>query len=423
MEIGIASNIKLESVIHFISVECFQFIWMPNQHAELTLSGYMDSNQRYEEAEVYSSKIKIWLENEKRNKILFWGELVKMEAENIGRTTRIRLKAKSESYKLDQMAESRSFQNIKATYAEVIKKSVESAGGRTICEVGVDHEIGKPLIQYEETAWEFSRRLSSQLGTCVVPDIETGGEYFWFGMRKGNVVPAFSEKEYEFNICRVGNSKKKEAYYNVESREFYKIGDSTRFCNQDVVICGVFALFKNGELIFRYTLKRNASFEIIYHNKFLGLGLKGTIMSTRQEQVKIAFDIDGGVSTGEYFYDWYPETGNALYAVPEKGTRVVLYFGCQDEREGFALYSLLDAAYYEESYINRRFDTKEGNLAHLSAGRIVFSNKQGHRTLLEDDSISICSTGKMTILAHSSINFSASQILISTPDELNICQG
>lgn len=423
MEIGIASNLKLESAIHFASVESFQFTWMPNQHAVLTLSGYIDSNQRYEVTEAYNSKIKVWLDKEKEKQILFWGYLVKAEIENVGKTIKVHLEAKSGSYKLDQRTESQSFQNVGATYAEVIKKAVECAGGKTICEAGVGHRIGKPLIQYEETVWEFSKRLASQLGTCVVPDIETSGECFWFGMRKSNMIPVFSEEKYELNICRKVYDKGKEISYSVESRDFYKIGDGTRFCNQDMIICKVFALFENGELIFKYSLKHNETFQNIYQNKFLGLGLKGTIIDARNEQVKIALDIDGGVSTGDYYYDWYPETGNALYAVPEKGTRVVLYFGCKDEREGFALHSFLDAVNHEGNYINRCLDTKEKNSANLSDTSIIFSNKQGHSVSLEDDAISVCSVEKMTISAQGPVMFDASYILIRTPDELNICQG
>lgn len=423
MEISITSNLKVESVIHFEAVEYFQFTWMPNQHAELILRGYIDRTQKYEMTEAYNSKIKIWLEDEKGGQILFWGYLVKAEVENIGKVIKIQLNAKSGSCKLDQQAESQSFQNVEATYAEVIKQAVERVGGRTICESGVGNRIGKPLIQYEETIWEFGKRLASQLGTCVVSDNETSGECFWFGMRKGNVIPPLSEEEYEINIHRRSFDKEKEASYDVESREFYKIGDRTKFFNQEMIICKVLALFKNGELIFKYSLKQSESIQTFYQNKFLGLGLKGTVIDTRQEQVKIALDIDSGVSTGDYYYDWYPETGNALYAVPEKGTRILLYFGSQDEREGFALHSLLDDANCGRSYINRCIHTKEGNLTRLSDRGIVFSNKQGHGVSLECDTISIRSVDKLSISAQGPVKFSASQIFISTPDELNICQG
>ena len=38
-----------------------------------------------------------------------------------------------------------------------------------------------PVIQYEETTWEFVNRL----GVPIIPDIETGKPNLWFGMRNG----------------------------------------------------------------------------------------------------------------------------------------------------------------------------------------------------------------------------------------------
>lgn len=421
MEINITSNLKMESEIPFIAVENFQFSWIPNRHAGLILSGYADSTQRFDVTETYDSKIKIWRDREKENQILFWGYLVKTEVENVGKVTKIKLTAKSGSYMLDQQVESRSFQNVEKTYAEVIRQAAECAGGRTICEAGADCRIGKPIIQYEETAWEFSKRLASHLGTCVIADLETGGEYFWFGMRKGSLIPAFSEEEYELSICRRAYDSETEVSYDVESRDFYKIGDRTRFCNQEMIICKVFAFFENGELRFKYSLKQNESLQTYYQNKFLGLGLTGTVIDTRQEQVKIALDIDNGDSTGDYFYDWYPDSGNALYAVPEKGTRILLYFGSQDEREGFALHSFLEPT--DNDYKSRYLDTKEGNLMHLTEEDISFTNNRGHNVMLEDDYVLFRSTEKMNISALGHVKLSASYITINTPDELNICQG
>lgn len=421
MEINITSNIKIQSEIPFILVEKFQFVWMPNQHAELILSGYADSVQVYGMAKTYNSKVKIWLDKE--NQILFWGYLVKIEVENIGKTAKVRLTAKSGSYKLDLHAESRSYQNVEKTYADVIMQVTEHVGGRVICESGVGYKIGKPLIQYEETVWEFSKRLASQLGTCVVPDIETSGEYFWFGMRKGDLITDLSEEEYEVNICKRAYGKEKEIIYNVESREFYNIGDRTRFCNRDMIICKVFAFFENGELMFKYALKQKESIQTFYQKKFLGLGLKGTVIDVRQEQVRIALEIDDGDSTGDYFYDWYPGTGNALYAVPEKGTRILLYFGSLDEREGFAIHSFLDSVDAKRSYKHRYFNTKESNYMHMTEEDISFSNKKGHSVTLEDEMVSVRSIEKMNISAHGHVKINAKHITIYTPDELNICQG
>lgn len=415
--IQVTNQIKVESILPLLAVHSFQLEWGTNEHAFLWLEGYADGQKQLQLPG--NSKIRIWLENDTT---LFYGYLTKIRMDNAGETTRIRLEARSGSFKLDQKPESASFQDVGETYARTVQKAAERAGGRVICTEGKDRTLGKPPIQYEETAWEFCRRLASRLGTYIIPDIATGREAFWFGMRKGNRVPAFSEEEYAVEVQGMTSQGRSRTGYEVESREFYRIGDHTVFGGREMTIFKVQAHFRNGELTFGYLLREEDTVNPIYQNRFTGLGLKGTVVETKQEQVRIALDIDGGESTGEYFYAWHPETGNALYAVPETGMRIVLYFGSPDEREGFVMHSLPNAV-DERNYKDRYFNTKEGNSMYLSEGSISFSRGGRHRVSLADGALSIRSSGKMDILARDTVKMSAGRIAVSTPDELNICQG
>lgn len=308
------------------------------------------------------------------------------------------------------------------TYAKIVNQVAESAGGRVICTKGTDAVIKRPLIQYEESAWEFCRRLASHLGTSVIPDIGTGGQNFWFGMRKGNVITGFPEDEYTVQSKR-NKFGKMETDYGVESREFHKIGDRAVLGGQEMTICKVLAVFDRGELIFRYLLKEYQTESIIYQNSFTGLGLTGTVLDIQQEQVKVALDIDNGNSTGDYFYDWYPETGNALYAMPEIGANVLLYLGDRDEREGFVMHCMPNTMDFFRKYKSRRFDTKERNSLHLYESGINFVGKGNHSLSLGDDTVSVRSSGKINVSAQNAVTLNASRIVISTPDELDICQG
>ena len=421
MEIKIADNLKMECEIPLLTVEKFQFEWKTNQHAFLMLQAYIDYRIQYKPEELYGSKIKLWL-NKNESRIIFFGYLTEIETKHIGETVKVQLKIKSGSIRLDQQAESRSFQNVGNTYAEIVKQIAKSSGGRVICTKGADIAIKKPLIQYEETAWEFCRRLASHLGTSVIPDIETGGQSFWFGMRKGNVITGLSEDEYVVETKRNAFGKV-ETEYEVESREFHKIGDKTVFCGKEMVICRVLAYFERGELIFRYLLKEYEVESIIYQNSFAGLGLTGTVLEIQQEQIKVALDIDNGNFTGDYFYDWYPETGNALYAMPEIGASILLYFGDRDEREGFVIHCMPNTINSERKYQSRYFDTKEGNSLQLYEGSIYFANNGNHSLSLGDGTVSVRSPGKISVSAQSAVTLNASRIVINTPDELDICQG
>lgn len=43
-----------------------------------------------------------------------------------------------------------------------------------------------PFIQYNETDWEFIKRLSSYLGLKLSPDIKTEKPNIFIGIKKGN---------------------------------------------------------------------------------------------------------------------------------------------------------------------------------------------------------------------------------------------
>ncbi len=421
MEIKIADSLKMECEIPLLAVEKFQFEWKTNEHAFLMLQAYIDYRIPYKPEELYGSRIKLWLDKSE-SQIIFLGYLTEIETKNVGETVKVQLKVKSGTIRLDQQAESRSFQNVENTYAEIVEQIAKSSGGRAICTKGTDTAIKKPFIQYEETAWEFCRRLASRLGTIVTPDIGTGGQNFWFGMRKGTVITGFSEDEYMAETKR-NELGRMEAGYEVESREFYKIGDKTVFCGQEMVICRVLAFFERGELIFRYLLKEYETGNMMYQNRFVGLGLTGTVLEIQQEQVKVALDIDGGNSTGDYYYNWYPETGNALYAMPEVGTGILLYFGDRDEQGGFAIHCTPDVVNSERAYKSRYFDTKEGNSLHLYGDSISFANNGNYSLSLGNSTVAVRGPGKISVSAQGAVTLNASRIVISTPDELDICQG
>lgn len=423
MEIRIADTLKLQSEIPFVSVEKFQFVWEPNQHAVLKLEGYINGNVQYVTNKLYNSKIKIWIKEKKNKRILFCGYLIKVQECSVGKTKRVKIQAASGSYKLDQCVESRSFQNTENTYADIVIQTVENAGGKVICTQGINKRIGKPVIQYNETAWEFAKRMASQIGAYLFPDIETGGINLWFGMKEESVDAKFSETEYVENMYWETINNKMKSYYEIENREFYEIGDKAKICGLELQIWEVKAAFERGELNFRYILRKNDSISTTFQNQFVGLGLQGTVVETRKEQIKVALDIDGGKTTGDYFYDWYPETGNALYAMPEIGTRVLLYFNSKDERKGFVLHSLPNSVQQNTDYKNRYFNTKEGNNLHLYKESVDFSCQGNHSLALADNFISAGSSGTVSISAQGVVKMNAHRITISTPDELNICQG
>ena len=423
MELNINHELRIESKIPFQSVKDFSFEWKPNQHTTLEINGYIDQNITYGKESFYDSKIRIWKEQDKET--IFCGYITNVSEEKTGSFIEVHIIAQSTSCKLDQKTEKRSFQAVEKTYAQIARKAVEQGGGQIICTEGNNSPIGKPLIQYNETAWEFSKRLASRLTTCIVADIISGEAALWFGMRNGNTVPPLPEDEYTINIVRLPHrdGSQTETEYQAESREFYKLGDKTVFCGRRLIICGVSARFQHGELIFRYLLKNKEICKKIYQENLIGLGLSGTVVDVRQEQIKIALDIDGGKSTGNYFYNWYPETGNALYAMPEIGARVEVCFGSWDEKDGFGMNCFLKKLENRDYYINKYFHIIGGESFHLFNEDISFYNVILYCLTSGNGFITVYCSQKVFVLSKNNINIEAKKIQINAPEEFTICQG
>lgn len=419
MEFKINEELRIESDISFYMVNNFRFNWKPNCHALLQIWGGINYSQVKVES-LYNSKIKIWREKEDKNEILFIGCIVKATQDSKGMTEWMYIEALSSTFMLDWKLCQKSFQMTEKTYADVVQETVADASGCINCIEG-NTPIGKPLIQYRETAWAFSKRLASYLENCIVADITSESPALWFGMRNGSDIPSFSENEYSIQIKRMPTSET-ETVYEVKSREFFMLGDKTIFMSQKMIICDMTAFFENGELIFVYSLKNKIKTKVEYHELFNGLGLKGTITEIQGEQAKVALDIDGESSTGYYFYDWNSETGNVLYAMPEIGTKVVLNLATRNEQDGFLVHCMPKNT-NESNYHNRYVKTLEGNDVNLLEQDISFIKGDQHRLVFDEGTVTALSFNEFNVSAKSNVKIDAMHIGIVTPDELSICQG
>lgn len=448
METRIAEHIRIIADIPLLYAERFEMHWKPDGHASLSLEGYINTRIAYQIETLYNSKITLILEKgadrtdetagegrmaewseragdgrtaprEEADEILFCGYVARAERSRAAGTETISLYALSGSYLLDQKEDSRSFQSVGNTWAETAREAVEAAGGRVICTAGKEETPGRPLIQLGETAWAFARRLAGQLGTCVIPDIVTGGLNLWFGMRKGREIPDFSPEQYTLSLRHGPASAPCEIYWRAEGRSFYKIGDQTSFMGEPAIITEVRACMEQGGLMFTYALQKSYRPKHVIQGRFAGLGLAGTVVDTKDERIRIALDIDRNVPTGDYYYPWYPNTGNALYAMPEAGARAVLYFPDGDERNGF-ISECLPENKERDSHRDRCLALEDGNLLQLFDGLVSFSRGGASNASLGDGSVSIGTSGELLLSAQGRVRLKGKRIHVYSEDEITV---
>jgi len=206
-----------------------------------------------------------------------------------------------------------------------------------------------PVVQYQETDWEFVRRMASRFGLCVYPEPSTGGAKVYLGIPETGDVCKLEETGYTARVDRrfykaggeaAGYSRGQFLTYEVESWEDYRVGDRTLFQGKELYILGKRCKNEGSQVKFSYILSRQdwAGTRRISNEKISGMSLLGTVTGCRGETVRLSLDIDAGYPSQQaYAWNWVPPTGNVMYMMPQVGTRVSLYFKGEEESSAVAV--------------------------------------------------------------------------------------
>lgn len=409
------------------SIQNFSLCWEINDHARVKLWGVLESNcNDFLEQQNYSgSGISIYLVNEddgkRNNELLFQGIIQEVCMTKVHGVREICIHAVSASVKLDEKAQEKycSFQDVSMRYSDVAKQMVEMAGGRMIY-TAEDSPIDKLLICYQETIWEFLKRIASHKKSYLIPDIKTGNSNLWVGMRKGKAIQEeLSAADIKVVVKKKYTGKedgKAKIIYYLQSRSYHSLGDWVEIQGKKYVIFELQAEIDKGELWFSYklSLAYDIETEMYYHEKITGMSLEGTVKEARNEDVRVNFAVDK--CEGKWFFPWKPETGNTLYAVPEVGAKVLVYFMNHEESSGIAIRCISEK---KEEYQpqNKSVTTPQGGRAELLSRSLNIA-KKGEVMELSDSSTVYFGGDKVDIEANGKVKFNAKQILFDAAGEI-----
>ena len=247
--------------------------------------------------------------------------------------------------------EKRTFQNPSMTYGQIIAGITSEAGMSALSSPAEldETETGFPVIQYRETDWEFIRRLASRFGLPVYPEPTMEGGKVSIGLPETGFSGPLSSlsdsvgidrKFYEAGGERTGRERRNYRTVEVRSLELRRTGDVVNWKGTPLYVCA-----REGESAGRTPgipvcaggkgmdvaeTSGNAGIR----NVAAGNGVRGCAGET----VRLDLDIDRGRGAQElYPWTWVPATGNLMYMMPQKGTRVSLYFKGDEETDAIAV--------------------------------------------------------------------------------------
>jgi hypothetical protein len=344
----------------------------------------------------------------------------------------------SASCELDLEKRSRSFQDVGMTYSQVIHSVLLRYADADCAMVPADKPIGMPIIQYQETDWEFIKRLASHFNTSLIPETTQGTPLFWLGMPPSQATRSFYDVVYSIKSgslsvlsesARKGYTRRNIHCFIVKSEQNCSIGDLTLFRRNKMVICGKSGKLARDEIAFRYVL---GPADLIYqkrvgNERLRGCSLTGTVILAQGDKVKLHLSIDESQKPEEAcWFRWAPATGNILYLMPETGTQATLYFGDSEETSGAAFTNV--RAEQSRDSVGMADPRKRGLSTQHQKNLLLHDDKTGYASDSGDVSIILSDSSGMSfqtpkqieIIANGKIQFSADTVHFFTPTNLGL---
>lgn len=381
---------------HLLSAEIIQRM---NEHGTLYIKALLpkDKNDSYVERCTGESSISLaCLQADGSEAVLFQGLVGDIQITNENGVYFMEVSAASYSCKLDIEKRTRIFQQKEMSYEflmEQVSAGYEKAGVADFASQGA--AIGQLLVQYQETDWEFLRRLASHFHTGLVSDVHTAQPWIYFGIPKRSSM-ALADTEYQVKmdsakfLQRSGSgisdlTEQDFLSYQVKCKQPVDLGDMVRFNGRSLLVSEIIGRVENGEFIQFLTLTSAKGMSLPYqgNDRIAGCSLNGQIREIKNDQVKVSFDVEeaAGHSSGEpcffpYSTIYSSKDGSGWYCMPETGDGVRIYFPDEKEDHGYAISSVHEPV---DPSVNTAMKTEPGEAGGGAGGGGAGGGYSGQR--------------------------------------------
>lgn len=361
---------------------------------------------------------------------LFCGIVSNAKLESEGDYTTMYVELVSSSALLDIQKNKKSFQNTGKTYEQILNDALGGSG--TINFAVSDKAIGNLIMQYNETNWEFTKRMAAVFNAPVIASIISKKPYLTIGLPPANrTVTIDSTKKtvavngLKFNSMSQNNlisgvNQADTAASGSTSYSYAFIGDNLSMNGVTQRISSVSAVLVDGILTMSYTCAKESGFAqpVTKNVQASGKMFKGTVKAVQLDKVQVHLvDVDSSYDGGGTH--WFPystlyssQDGSGFYCMPEVGDTVRVFFPSNNEGDAFAASSVnvspLDNVKHKKWRVPKGKEilmTEEGLYITCKENKIFIN-------LVDEDGISIYSEKDINILSTANINIQSNKELI-----------
>jgi len=386
-----------------------------NDHGRASITGEVDSKSGSEYAkradETYAVAIRTTAENQPGE--LFYGVIAQAALSQQSGYSVLKLELKSASSLLDMEKKKKSFQNTAKTYEEILNQVV---GSKAVLQMNVtDRAIGRLIAQYNETDWEFIRRMASEFEAPVFTNVNTKIPVITIGIPTNG---------------KASELGKAESGARVTASQYVFAGDSVSMGGSGGNVQEVTSTFRKGELVSEVSPVQADTLiqPQITNTQASGKMFTGIVQKVEKDKVQVFItDIDDSYDAGGTV--WLPYStayssgdGSGFYCMPAEQDTVRVFFPSDNEGDAFAASSVNVSPLDDPKHKKWRSPagkeilmTEEGLFITCKEQRIFINLKDAEGISIQSDKdVNIISSSNMLLMAENIQLKAENEILIST---------
>ncbi|OAB35930.1 hypothetical protein PGLA_21105 [Paenibacillus glacialis] len=380
-------------------------------------------------------------------KPLFLGQIHHISIQVMHEQYQIVVEAISHTYNMDTLKKKRSFQHVEQQYTEIFDEVVASyTNSDYIDHTFNDRHTGKLIMQYEETDWSFLKRLASHAGVSLIADITAHKPRFWIGIPEGRnqiilkdshpfeVTRRIQAYLYTTSSNHIQNTQNNTTTYTFEWMSALDIGDEVIKDGDTYIIAKRRAEMRQGQLIWTYECGPRAGYNNsrIHNTSIIGAAINGTIIGVSRQQVKVHLDMDADQNPDAAQWFPYAAEGNQVwYMMPEKGSKVKLYFPSREEDEALVIQSVRQepGVTYAEKHQQKMADPGVKTFGNPQGKEFTLGDKELNITGMDGQlyigmnsytGVNLAGSQQVRILATGSLQISGDQVEVKASESLSL---
>ncbi|OFS25005.1 DUF6531 domain-containing protein, partial [Clostridium sp. HMSC19A10] len=409
------NDINIDIPYEAVSVEDFKITRCLNDHGRLYVKLLLEEGKvdEYINKSLNGEKVIVTYNDEAQSKI-FVGKISDVHMIYEGEVLIMEINCISYTQDFDIKKNSRTFCDLDMTYGELIDTVLNQYSRKAYVDnLTEDSVINEFILQYEESDWQFLKRMATHFNGVLVPDCTEDFGRFYFGIPSLNNGCEICLKDYEI-IRDINDYNEKEVLglnenfihehtkWNIVSSEKLELGESVRLNGILCIVTDINIEVYKEEIRKVYTLGIERGIRTTYetNNKIFGMSLPATVKSVHGNIMNVDFKIDNDKQScsNEKFFTYAIES-SAWYCMPEPGSEVHIYFPTNFENEAVAMHAVRSteegAKYGEKTQNpdNKSFSHTLGSGMDLTPDNINFAADNSNKVVVnmaQSGDVNIC---------------------------------